>query len=379
MTAWWIEHQLGIVVFLAVLVVIAVGNYGTIRAWSRYRLARRCPRVSVLLPVRNEELNVEPAVRLLLGQEYPDFEVVVLDDESDDGTPAILQRLEGRDVRLRVIRGGPLPEGWLGKLWACHQLAQQGTGELLLFTDADTRHGPRTLQHAVNALEAEDADLLSAVPREETGSWAEMLAVPVVAWSIMSFLPLRFAYRWNRPAFTAASGQFMLLRREAYERLGGHAAVRASVVDDLSLVRRAARAGMRWRLCDAGEDITCRMYRSTREVVDGFSKNLFGAFGNHLLPFAFVWLWLGVVFLEPPIVLGLAVTGAVRSWLSIAAALAAVAAAVLLWGISFRKFRFPFRRALLYPVHVGFAIFIAARSVLLTWTGRTTWKGRKLG
>ncbi len=378
MNAFWLEHQVGVVVFLAVLVVIALSNLGALRRLGTFPAAARYPRVSVLVPMRNEERNVRPVLESLLGQQYPDFEVVALDDDSIDRTGAILSEMAGRHARLRVIAGSALPEGWHGKQWACHRLAQAATGELLLFTDADTRHGPDALRHAVSALVAERADLVSAVPKEEVRTWAEKLVVPVVPWAIIAFLPLRLAQHWRRPAFTAANGQFLLIRREAYERAGGHEAVRASVVDDLALVRRIVRAGMRWRLFDAQDDVSCRMYENARQVFDGFSKNLFGAFGFRVLPFAFVWLWLGVVTFQPLVVLVTAAAGADVPALSVGLAGAAVGLALALWAISHAKFRFPFYLVPLYPLSTALAIGIAARSVGQAFTGRAEWKGRRL-
>ena len=171
----------------------------------------RPPRVSVLVPARNEEANIGDCVRSLLSQDYPDFEVIVLDDGSRDRTGEILAELAARDPRLRVIAGRELPAGWLGKHWACQQLGEAADGELLLFTDADTRHGPRSLWNGAAASLAQGADLLTAFPRQEVVTWSEKLVVPFFPWSLLSFLPLALAYRVRSPAFCAAIGQYMLV------------------------------------------------------------------------------------------------------------------------------------------------------------------------
>ena len=139
------------------------------------------------------------------------------------------------------------------------------------------------------ALEAEGADLLTAIPHEETVTWAERLAVPVIPWSIFTFLPLAVAYRYPFAALSATIGQYMLFRKSAYAAIGGHAAVRSDPVDDMALGRRIKGQGFRWRLADATRDVRCRMYRYAGQVFEGFSKNLFSAFGNRLLPFIAVW------------------------------------------------------------------------------------------
>jgi len=379
LTDFWIQHQVSLIVFLAVLLLIALSN---LRAWRRLDDCPppdRSPRVSVLLPVRDEEANVGPCVRSLLAQDYPDFEVLVMDDASRDGTRRILAALAEETDRLQVLVGRPLPSGWLGKHWACHQLAQAVDGPLLLFTDADTRHHPNTLRDAVAALLAEEADLLTVLPRQDVVSWSERLMVPILSWSVFSFLPLALAHRVRLSALSATFGQFMLFRRQAYEQVGGHAAVRQQVVDDLALGWRIKAHGLRWRLVDGGLRVRCRMYHNFRGVYEGFSKNLLAAFGYNVPLFVFVWSWLGMVFWEPLIVLILGAAGMPISALSLVLAIVAVMLSLLLWGISHRRFSFPLYLAFLYPVSVLLVEMIAVRSVWLTLRGRATWKGRTLG
>jgi len=210
---------------------------------------------------------------------------------------------------------------------------------LLLFTDADTLHHPCALSDAVAALLARKADLLTAFPREEVVSWGERLTVPLFPWFIISFLPLFIAYRVRDPSFSATVGQFMLLRRDAYEQIGGYEAIRQEAVDDVALGRRIKAQGLRWRMINGRERIRCRMYHSFREAYRGFTKNLFAGFGYKILKFALVWLWLGLVFLQPVIVLAIGATGALSS-LSMVLAVAAVAVSLLIWGASNLCFRF---------------------------------------
>ncbi|HEM61123.1 MAG TPA: glycosyltransferase, partial [Chloroflexi bacterium] len=267
----WPTHQASLLVFVTVLLLIALSNLRALRKVGDWPLPPVLPPVSILLPVRNEAHNVEPCLRSLLAQDYPDCEILALDDGSTDGTGEILAALSSQDRRLRVIEGEPLPPGWLGKHWACSQLAQAAASELLLFTDADTRHHRHALRDAVAALVAEEADLLSALPREIIVSWAERLVVPIIPWSILSFVPLGLAHRLQVPALTAAVGQFMLCRRAAYMDVGGHGAFRDHAVDDLALVRLMAARGFAWRLADGGERVSCRMYQDARQVLEGFS------------------------------------------------------------------------------------------------------------
>ncbi len=378
MSSFWIRHQISLLYFLGVLLLIALSNLRSWRRLSRYGRppAQPAPRVSVLIPARNEEANVLPCVRSLLAQDYPDYEVLVLDDESADGTADVLMSLPA-DPRLTLLQGDPLPAGWLGKNWACDQLARTATGDLLLFVDADTRHEPPALTHAVAALQEEQADLVSVFPRQEVGSWGERLVVPILQWSLSSFLPLGLAYqvRWSR--FSASSGQFLLFRRRAYELVGGHAAVRRSVVEDVALTRAIGAAGLRWRLLDGQPYIRCRMYHNFRQVYDGLSKNLFAIFGYNVPLFLFIWLYLLLVFWEPLVVFALAALGRMGPP-SVTIALRNVALSLTLWGFTCWRFGFPLYLALLYPLTILLTVILAMRSMWLTLLGRTAWKGRPL-
>ncbi len=383
----WLYFELSVTAFVGCLVVLALINWRLLRRIDRAPSPDPRPRVSVLIPARNEEANIGDCVRSLLAQDYDDFEVVVLNDRSTDRTAAILAELQkeaaaaghgGGRPRLRVLEGQELPEGWLGKHWACHQLAGRADGELLLFTDADTHHGPQSLRHGVGAMQAAGADMLTAFPHEIVVTWAEKLIVPVFPFSIFSFLPLIVAYNVRSPAFSAAVGQYMLFSRRAYEQIGGYAAIKDRPVDDIALAQQIKAHGLRWRLADATRDVRCRMYRNAGQVFEGFSKNLFAGFGYRLLPFAFVWTWLATIFLLPIAILLLWLAGAGIATLDAAIAAAGVVFGLTLWGMSHLRFRFPLWLALLYPVSMLLALVIAVRSVALAAAGRSTWKGRTL-
>ena len=374
----WIAHQIILLVFLMFPLSIALWNSVTYRHLGDYRVMPRTPKVSVLVPARNEEGNIEQCIGSLLEQEYPDFQVIALDDNSTDGTWRVLEKLAARNDRLTLVKGKPLPKGWLGKHWACHQLALIATGELLLFTDADTCHKPQALRHAVSALLSEDTGLLSVLPHQQVRSWAERLAIPVVWWSIFSFLPLALAYRLKAPRLSFANGQFMLFSRHSYELIGGHAAVKNTVVDDLALVRNIKSANLRWRILDGKNYVRCRMYRNFRQVVDGLSKNLFAAFDYNIPVYVFIWLWLGLVFIEPPAVILSAFLGFGTSSFSTVIAWSTIAVSLFLWTLSYRQFHFPLWQVLLYPITISFFILIALRSMAVTLSGKRLWKERTI-
>ena len=340
------------------------------------------PLVSVIVPARNEAENIEACVVSLTAARYPAFEVIVVDDASEDGTGDLARALDaGRARRLDVVSAPPLPEAWLGKPWACWQGYAAARGELLLFTDADTRHAPDLLERAVTGLQQERADLMTVVGRQLMETLWERLVQPQI-FMLMFFRFPRFERTAKSPRWrdAIANGQFMLFRREAYERIGGHEAVRTEVVEDLVLAQRVKRAGLRLRIRGAETGLSTRMYRSLRQLVDGWSKNIVAG-GLRTLPG-----WLAPVV--PPVSL---LTGVVL-WLAPPAALVAALAGVggapllhwsgLVYGVSAVTWSLftawmgaPASYGFLYPLGALVGAYIFVRS----WLGgrRVAWKGRR--
>ncbi len=373
----WVLLQVTLFAFVGALVLIALSNSRALHRLGDYPAPSRLPRVSVLVPARDEAPNIGRCVRSLLAQEYPHYEVLVLDDGSQDPTGHILARLQATDARLTVLRGRPLPPGWQGKNWACHQLGRAARGELLLFTDADTWHHPRMLADAVAALQAEGADLLTVLPKEQAIAWAERLVVPAITW-FFAFIPLRLARRLSAPALAITIGQFMLFRRQAYERIGGYGAIRDKLADDTALGRLTKAQRMAWCLVDGGTRVSCHMYHSLREVFAGFSRALYASFGISTPAYVLSWLWIALAFLEPLAVVLLRLGGAPIPGLPLVLAGTTVAATVWVWAYTHRRFGYPLYLAALYPLTVLLAIVIAGHSLIEARSGRSTWKGRSI-
>ncbi|MGB7510800.1 MAG: glycosyltransferase family 2 protein [Pelodictyon phaeoclathratiforme] len=267
-------------------------------------MPEHCPEqgvlVSVLVPARNEALNIERCVRSLMRQEYAPFEILVLDDDSTDATPELLRRLVVESGgKVRIVQGEALPDGWHGKSWACSQLGHQAKGELLLFTDADTTHKPDALRRTVGAMQASGADMLSLMPHQELGSFWEKLVVPLVHVILMCYLPLRFVRTSRRAAFCFANGQFILFRRECYTRINGHAAVRDAIVEDVWLCKSVKKAGGTVVAFNGSDIVSCRMYHNFREIWEGFSKNLFAALGYSTPGLFVLILMISALYLVP--------------------------------------------------------------------------------
>ncbi len=381
MTIWQFiisTHADGLLGYLAVILTISVFNLFWFRRIDRYPPSENKPMVSVLIPARNEEKNIAACLESVLGQKYPHLEVWVLDDQSTDRTGEIVREFCQKDRRVRLLEGKPLPTGWLGKHWACQQLAEQSNGDLLLFLDADTRLHPQAIHHAVNTLISERVNLLSVVPKEIVKSWGERLIQPFFLWAVYTVLPLGLSKKIQLGWLTFTIGQFMLFERRPYFEIGGHAAVRNDAVDDLALGRKIVQNGFRWWLADGTTQVECRMYHSLREVIEGFSKNYFAAFRYNLLSYGFVFTWLLLVFWEPLIVLFLNLAGLKVNYFPVQKAVLAAGLSLFIWGFVYVRLKFPVYLALFYPLTVLLNTLIAVNSFRLTMKGTSTWKGRRM-
>src|ERR1039458_6662891 len=273
----------------ALMVMLCV--YLVACAWDNTRLfpkvpptdpdRKKWPLVSVCIPARNEEKRIRPCLESLLKQDYPQYEVLVLDDQSTDGTLGLLRRFSAKDGRLKVLRGKALPAGWVGKPWACHQLSLKARGEWFFYTDADTWHTPDMLKRSIQAAEREKADLLSCFTRQQTGTWLEYLVIPVMVFCLTAFLPVRRVLKRGTffSKFAGAGGQFLLFKKEAYNGIGGHESVKNEIVEDLKIGNLLVQMGFKLVFLNGVDLAFCRMYQSAREVWEGFSKNFFPAFG----------------------------------------------------------------------------------------------------
>lgn len=366
-----------LIIFQEVTLLVILSNIWITRRVRHHSPPAAFPMVSVLIPARNEERSIASCVQSILAQDYPSFEVLVLDDQSSDGTRAILEGMAVSHPALRILHGKPPSGNQVGKNWACSQLARQAQGELLFFTDADTLNRPDTLKTIVTSLLGEQADLLTGFPRQEVHTWGERLLVPFFSWAFLCFIPLTLAYRLRLPFLSIAVGQLMLFRREAYLAIGGHESVSSSVVDDMSLARLIKAKRLRWRVSYIADLVSCRMYHSSREAIAGFTKNLFAAFDYRLLPFLFAYIWLLVMFWEPLIVLALMISSLVAQAQQ-TAIVACLALSLLLWLIPYGEMRIPFFLAFFYPFTILANIGVALRSLIHSLGGRITWKGRNI-
>ncbi len=378
-----LAYQLLIMGILLALAAIAAVNLLTLRRFRDFRLRPdlALPLVSVLVPARDEALNIERCLRSLLAQDYPNLEVIALDDNSEDDTAAIVERIiAAGDGRLRLLHGGPLLAGWLGKNNACRQLAEQARGEYLLFTDADTWHAPDAISSAVAIAAQRHADLVTTWPRQDVQSWGERVALPLLHFTVMAYLPLALANGPSRnPAFGLGNGQFMFFRRAAYEAIGGHGAVRDRILEDVLLARRIKAAGYRLAVADGSAAVSCRMYRSTGETWRGLAKTLY-AFFFYSLPFATFMIALQFALFVAPYCFLLWLAFHPELWGKAEWLLLPALQAALMLVVRFAlaaRFREPLLDSLWQPISFLFYFGATIYAIWLRYTGGVTWKGRQ--
>ena len=366
-----------IAVFQAVMLVIILTNIWLMRRSRKHSNPLTLPRVLILVPARNEAGHIKACIRSLLGQKYPDFEVLVLDDQSTDSTPVKLAQLALEHDRLKVITGLPAPEGIAGKNWACAQLAGPADGELLFFTDADTVYQADALAEIVGAMLAEKADLLTGFPRQVVKTWGERLLVPFFSWASLNFIPLGLAYLLRSTVLAIAVGQIMVFTRKAYETVGGHAALGTNILDDIVLARRIKAAGLRWRVAHISDLVSCRMYDNSRDAYEGLTKNLFGAFGYRLLPYLFIIIWLVSMTWVPILVLVFWLSG-LAPIVHASVLMVCLGMALLTWLFTLIEIKVPIVVTLLYPLSILANAWVMLRSLVFSLGGKLQWKDRVL-
>lgn len=327
------------------------------------------PKVSAIVPARNEEATIAATIKSLAGQ--PEIvEIFAINDQSSDGTAAQLARLAQQFSQVRILETGPLPAGWVGKNYAVSLGSAQAAGDWLLFTDADAVHLPGSTAHALADAAATDAALISYSPEQVTKNWWERAMIPFV----FTRLGRRFSYgEVNDPTSpaAAANGQFLLIRSDAYSKIGGHAAVAGEVLEDVALARIAKGAGLRLHFASGQEIVRVRMYRTFRMMWEGWTKNLYPLMGGtrravgQELRSVVPWLALFALLLTP-----------MYGWFGLLGLLL-LAARHAAYGAELSRNRFPVARILYYIP--GIALYVSALLVS-EWRytrGRVVWRGRE--
>ncbi|MBO6524265.1 MAG: glycosyltransferase [Balneolaceae bacterium] len=375
------------IIFLLITSVVLLRNLFEFRALKSISPIPEedAPFVSICIPARNEEAVIERCVTSALKQDYPTFEVLVLDDNSTDETSEILRQLSGIITNLKHLKGTPKPEDWLGKPWACHQLSKAAKGQIMVFIDADVWLDPDVLSKTVARLRHKDA--ITVWPQQQLKSFWENMIIPMILFALYTLLPAIYVERspgWMPSfissrfdeKFAAACGQFLAFRRSTYDQIGGHEAVKNNVVEDMELARNLKSSGFLLQMVHGVDAVYCRMYSSHSEIWDGFKKNFLAGFGNlfefilmgilHLIIFILPFFTVAIgVFENEPLIITLS---------TIAISL------ILLQRITLSiLFRWNIFYSFLHPISVFWFQILGLISILNKALGiKTSWKGREV-
>ena len=334
------------------------------------------PQISIIVPARNEARQIERCVRSLLAQDYPHFEVIVVDDRSEDETAAIVARIAADDPRVHVISGEPLPPDWIGKPWALYQGAKRASGDWLLFTDADTIHEPGALSAAIGYARAHNLDVLSVLTEQIMITTAEWMLLPSILWTIAFAVGSLKAI--NDPARENAlfNGQYVFLSRRAYDGIGGYEAVRTEIAEDLELARRFKADGhFRTALVNGNGLVRVRMYRSFGELWQGFVKNFWvGARDQGMLAAVGIILLACVAPITP---IALAVALAMQYPAAAATLALAMLSAIVGAAPGMRRLGLGSRSSWYLPIGITVVVAIFLTSIIARTRGGVIWRGRR--
>lgn len=268
---------------LVIRLLVALVNYLSFAYLPKVSPLTKEPSVSILIPARNEEENIGTLLQQLSVLDYSTLEIIVYNDHSTDKTESIIKDWATLNPAIKIISGEELPQGWLGKNHACHQLSQAATGNILLFLDADVRVKKDLINRGVSHLQKCELHLLSIFPKQIVKSFGEKISVPLMNWILLSLLPLWLIRKSKKEAFSAANGQFMMFKAVTYKAILPHEHCKSHRVEDIAIMRLFKQKGLTSDTRLGDDDISCRMYVGLDDAIEGFTKSIFQFFGNSIL------------------------------------------------------------------------------------------------
>lgn len=324
-------------------------------------------KVSVLIPARNEAEDILTLLQSIHAQDYQNYEVIILDDNSTDDTFAICEAFAAEHPKFKVVKGKSLENGWLGKNYACHQLAELATGSYFMFLDADEKVYNGLFNSVIHRMNLRQLSLLSLFTNQEMRSTGEKVAVPLMHYILLNLLPLRSVYLVRSAALSAASGQFMLFDASVYREYQWHQLVKNKVVEDVEIMKLVKASKLNGEALLANGMISCRMYKSYNQALNGFGKNFLAAFNYNIIGFS---LYLLIIIGGPILVIATGKPGLIS--MAVTLILSARLMISLLAGQS------AWRNFLWHPVQMLALLHIGVTSIQQRLTKTTIWKGRKI-
>lgn len=276
-------------IFLCIRFLVTLANFLT-KPFLKTQNKRSSLFVSILIPTRNEEKSLPNLLKSILDQEYQNFEIIVLDDDSTDGTPTIIENFKNIDSRIKSLKGKTLPSDWLGKNWACHQLAQEAKGEYFMFLDADVTIDVGFINACLVTSSKDNCTLFSVFPHQFMKTEGEKIVVPIMHYLLLTLLPLKLILKGKQPSLAAANGQCMLFEAKKYREFNFHEKVKNVVTEDIRIMQLVKTFGLKGNTESTTGLIHCRMYNNYFEGIQGFSKNILAGFAGSI-PFLLFYLF----------------------------------------------------------------------------------------
>ena len=332
------------------------------------------PKVSVLIPARDEEENIGRCLDSLLNQTYRAYEIIVYDDMSGDKTWEVISRYEAQNPVVKAVKGTELPEGWYGKPHAMHEMAKHASGEYFLFTDADTVHGPQSISWAMTNAAAHRSDVLSGYTRQVFKSFGEVAVLSNMFLNAVLFMPLWLIPVIKLPFASHIIGQFIFFKATVFRAMGGYASVRHKISEDVYMGRELKKRGHRLVFLDVQNHVSCRMYKSFYEAVQGIAKNIYDFFEKHVISIVALTVFISGGLVLPVVLLPL---GIITHGQHVHLAATTVGLFLAAWTLFLYNRGMPWYAPLLYPFLFILLIYIAWKSVIDDTLGKGyLWKGR---
>ena len=332
--------------------------------------------VSVLIPARNEEINIKRCLYSLIDQSYKNLEIIVLDDDSDDQTYDVVKNISKNYESIKLVKGETKTIGWTGKNWACNQLSKYANGDFLLFVDADTKLQKNTIAETVNEMNNNDIDLISLFPNRITNTVIDKIISVTIGWFIFSCLPIIFSNK--NPIFSSAFGQFLLFRKGAYFSIGGHESIKDKILDDFELGRLITKKGYNLNVLDGTERISTFSYSTEKEALEGLSKSIFPFFNNKLIPFLILLILFLSMGLMPIFIMMGEFFGSKLTKSKEMIAYFIWGLLTLSWAISSYRSKQGLRYGILYPFITTLTAIVGIFSIITFLTKTVNWKNRNI-
>ena len=369
----------GVLIMALISAVIATSNTFSLKKLiiPRTQLEEKML-ISVLIPARNEEDKIVSCLQSLICQTYVNLEIIVLNDNSSDATAQIVHQFAKNDSRVRLINGEELPLGWGGKNWACHQLCIAASGEYILFVDADTIFEENTIESAVQESIDNDVDLLTLIPKRSTSTILETAMFPFMNWAIFSWLPIKIAHSLNNSYLSATFGQFMLFKKDAYIKIGGHKKLRDNAIDDFQLGRFIKKSKLKWMLLDGTDMVESLPYTNKRDAMNGISRSVFPALNYSVTTLLVFSIVLVCITFIPLITVGYGLMGTFTDSEYWTISVFSLFVILISWTLTCRRFNYSLLIVPFFPICVLVMLMVAYHSMLATIFKTTVWKGRNL-